>query len=125
MNKSLKRFVSASMAVLITISTATTNVFAATPSQGGVSGAPTVSPGNFPGNGTNPTPRGDHGGVRVTVTNMTQAGASNITPIELGDSYTAAINQFNDLASILTKKVWQPGNYGLKVIKLGKVNSLS
>lgn len=125
MNKSLKRFVSASMAVLITISTATTNVFAATPSQGGFSGAPTVSPGNFPGNGTNPTPRGDHGGVRVTVTNMTQAGASNITAIELGASYTDAVNQFNDLASILTKKVWQPGNYGLKVIKLGKVNSLS
>lgn len=101
---------------------ATTNVFGGTPSEGG--GAH-ITPGNFPGNGTNPSPSGEHGGVRVTVTNMTQAGASNITPIELGDNYTSAINQFNDLASILTKKVWQPGNYGLKVIKLGKVNSLS
>lgn len=125
MRKGLRRFISASLAVVITISTATTNVFAATPSQGGVSGAPTVSPGNFPGNGTNPTPRGDHGGVRVTVTNMTQAGASNITAIELGASYTDAVNQFNDLGNLLTKKVWMPGNYGLKVIKLGKVNSLS
>lgn len=116
MNKSLKRFVSASMAVLITISTATTNVFAATPSQGGVSGAPTVSPGNFPGNGTNPTPRGDHGGVRVTVTNMTQAGASNITAIELGASYTDAVNQFNDLGNLLTKKVWMPGDFGLFIV---------
>lgn len=116
MNKSLKRFVSASMAVLITISTATTNVFAATPSQGGGSGAPTVSPGNFPGNGTNPTPRGDHGGVRVTVTNMTQAGASNITAIELGASYTDAVNQFNDLGNLLTKKVWMPGDFGLFIV---------
>ena len=107
------------------VTTAMTNVYAATPSQGGGVDAPVVTPGNFPGNGTNPTPRGDHGGVRVTVTNMTQAGASNISAIELGASYTDAINQFKDLASILTKKVWQPGNYGLKVIKLGKVNSLS
>ena len=105
--------------------TATTNVFGGTPSEGGGVDAPVVTPGNFPGNGTNPTPRGDHGGVRVTVTNMAQAGASNIAAIELGASYTDAVNQFNDLASILTKKVWQPGNYGLKVIKLGKVNSLS
>lgn len=116
MSKSLKRFVSASMAVLITISTATTNVLAATPSQGGVSGAPTVSPGNFPGNGTNPTPRGDHGGVRVTVTNMAQAGASNIAAIELGASYTDAVNQFNDLGNLLTKKVWMPGDFGLFIV---------
>lgn len=122
MRKGLRRFISASLAVVILFTTATTNTYAATPSEGG---GFNVTPGNFPGNGTNPTPYGDHGGVRVTVTNMTQAGASNITPIELGASYTDAVNQFNDLGNLLTKKVWMPGNYGLKVIKLGKVNSLS
>lgn len=97
--------------------------YGATPS--GQGGGNDYNPGNWPGYGKNPTPPNDHWGVRLSVTNMTQAGASNITPIELGDNYTSAINQFKDLASILTKKVWQPGNYGLKVIKLGKVNSLS
>lgn len=104
------------------LTTAMTNVYAATPSEGGWGG---VTPGSYPGNGTNPSPVGDHGGVRITVTNMTQAGASNIAPIELGASYTDAINQFSDLGNLLTKKVWMPGDYGLKVIKLGKVNSLS
>lgn len=122
MRSLLKRFLSASLAVLIFVSTAMTNVYAATPSEGG--GA-TWTPGNFPGNGTNPSPVGDHGGVRITVTNMSQAGASGITPIELGAPYTDAINQFNDLGNLLTKQVWRPGDFGLKVIKLGKVNSLS
>ena len=113
------------MAVVIVCTTALTNAYAATPSQGGVSGAPSISPGNYPGNGTNPTPVGDHGGVRVTVTNMQQAGAAGISSIELGAPYTDAINQFNDLGNLLTKQVWRPGDFGLKVIKLGKVNSLS
>lgn len=102
--------------------TATTNVFGDTPSEGGDAH---ITPGNFPGNGTNPSPSGEHGGVRVTVTNMSQAGEAGIVPVELGASYTDAINQFNALGDILRKKVWKPGNYGLKVIKLGKVNSLS
>lgn len=90
--------------------TATTNVFGGTPSEGG--GAH-ITPGNFPGNGTNPSPSGEHGGVRVTVTNMSQAGEAGIVPVELGASYTDAINQFNALGDILRKKVWKPGNYGL------------
>ena len=104
MNKSLMRFVSASLAVVIILTTAMTNVYAATPSEGGTF---IVTPGNFPGNGTNPTPYGDHGGVRVTVTNMLQAGESGVAPIELGDNYSAAVNQFNDLGNILTTKVWR------------------
>lgn len=84
MRRILKQFLSASMAVVIVYTTALTNAYAATPSQGGGSGGPVVSPGNYPGNGTNPTPVGDHGGVRVTVTNMAQAGESGIAPIELG-----------------------------------------
>ena len=97
---------------------------AATPS-GSSEGTGIYNPGNWPGYGDNPTPSNDHWGVRLSVTNMSQAGTSGITPIELGDSYTAAINQFNDLGELLKKKVWMPGDYGLKVIKLGKVNSLS
>lgn len=113
MCKGLKRFISASLAVVILFTTATTNTYAATPSEGG---GFNVTPGNFPGNGTNPTPSGDHGGVRVTVTNMSQAGASNITPIELGASYTDAVNQFTDLSNLLTKKVWMPGDFGLFIV---------
>lgn len=113
MCKGLKRFISASLAVVILFTTATTNTYAATPSEGG---GFNVTPGNFPGNGTNPTPTGDHGGVRVTVTNMSQAGASNITPIELGASYTDAVNQFTDLSNLLTKKVWMPGDFGLFIV---------
>lgn len=113
MRKGLRRFISASLAVVILFTTATTNTYAATPSEGG---GFNVTPGNFPGNGTNPTPYGDHGGVRVTVTNMTQAGASNITPIELGASYTDAVNQFTDLSNLLTKKVWMPGDFGLFIV---------
>lgn len=99
-------------------------VYGATPS-GSSTGDGTYNPGNWPGYGDNPTPSNDHWGVRLSVTNMSQAGTSGIAPIELGDSYTAAVGQFNDLAAILKTKVWQPGNFGLKVIKLGKVNSLS
>lgn len=122
MYKIFRRVFSAGLALVILVSTGVTS-FGATPS-GAIDGN-WYNPGNWPAYGKNPTPPNDHWGVRLSVTNMTQAGASNITPIELGESYTSAINQFNDLASILTKKVWQPGNYGLKVIKLGKVNSLS
>lgn len=113
MQKGFKRIISASLAVVMILTTAMTNVYAATPSEGGGGG---VTPGSYPGNGTNPSPKGDHGGVRITVTNMTQAGASNIAPIELGASYTDAINQFSDLGNLLTKKVWMPGDYGLFVV---------
>lgn len=121
MKRTLRRILSVGLVLSLIVCNFVS--YAATPSGGG--GGSEFNPGNWPGYGQNNTPPNDHWGVRLSVTNMTQAGASNITPIELGDSYTAAINQFNDLASILTKKVWQPGNYGLKVIKLGKVNSLS
>ncbi len=124
MRSLLKRFLSASLAVLILVSTAMTNVYASTPSQGGGGAGPAPPSGNH-GSGTNSTPTGDHGGVRVTVTNMQQAGAAGISSIELGAPYTDAINQFNDLGNLLTKQVWRPGDFGLKVIKLGKVNSLS
>lgn len=116
MRRTLKQFLSASMAVVIICTTALTNVYAATPSQGGGSGGPVVSPGNYPGNGTNPTPVGDHGGVRVTVTNMQQAGVAGISSIELGAPYTDAINQFNDLGNLLTKQVWRPGDFGLYIV---------
>lgn len=122
MHRVLKRFISVGLVLALVCTTGVTS-FGATPS-GSTSGN-WYNPGNWPAYGKNPTPPNDHWGVRLSVTNMTQAGASNITAIELGASYTDAVNQFNDLASILTKKVWQPGNYGLKVIKLGKVNSLS
>ena len=124
MRRTLKQFLSASMAVVIICTTALTNVYAATPSQGGVGANPAPPSGNH-GSGPNSTPTEDHGGVRITVTSMAQAAESGIVPIELGSNYASAINQFNDLASILKTKVWQPGNFGLKVIKLGKVNSLS
>lgn len=77
--------------------------YGATPS--GTADGNKYNPGNWPGYGDNPTPSGDHWGVRLSVTNMSQAGAFGITPIELGDNYTAAINQFNDLAAILKTKV--------------------
>lgn len=106
MLKSLKRVLSASLVAVVLFTATTTNIYAFTPSEGGESDAPFVTPGNFPGNGKNPTPQGDHGGVRITVTNMSQAGEAGIAPVELGDNYTAAINQFNDLAAILKTKVW-------------------
>lgn len=112
MHRVLKRFISVGLVITLFCSSCLTS-YGATPSGG--SPGSQYNPGNWPGYGKNPTPPNDHWGVRLSVTNMTQAGASNITPIELGDSYTAAINQFNDLASILTKKVWQPGNYGVVV----------
>lgn len=104
MRKGFKRFLSASLAVCILCTTALTNVYAGTPSKAGEDVPPT--PSGHPGNGKNATPENDHGGVRITVTNMSQAGAFGITPVALGDSYTAAINQFNDLAAILKTKVW-------------------
>lgn len=112
MHRVLKRFISVGLVITLFCSSCLTS-YGATPS--GSSHGSQYNPGNWPGYGKNPTPTNDHWGVRLSVTNMTQAGASNITPIEPGDSYTAAINQFNDLASILTKKVWQPGNYGVVV----------
>ena len=116
MLKSLKRVLSASLVAVVLFTATTTNIYAFTPSEGGWSGAPVVTPGNFPGNGTNPTPQGDHGGVRITVTNMSQAGDSNVAPVELGAPYTEAINQFNELGNILTKKVWMPGDFGFFVV---------
>lgn len=122
MHRVLKRFISVGLVITLFCSSCLTS-YGATPSGG--SPGSQYNPGNWPGYGKNPTPPNDHWGVRLSVTNMTQAGASNITAIELGASYTDAVNQFNDLGNLLTKKVWMPGNYGLKVIKLGKVNSLS
>lgn len=104
MRKGFKRFLSASLAVCILCTTALTNVYAGTPSEAGYTPPPT--PSGHPGNGKNATPGEDHGGVRITVTNMSQAGEAGIAPVELGDNYTAAINQFNDLAAILKTKVW-------------------
>ncbi|WP_287846866.1 hypothetical protein [Clostridium sp.] len=104
MYKEFKRFLSASLAAVMLCTTALTNVYAGTPSKAGGVAPPT--PSGHPGDGQNKTPGGDHGGVRITVTNMSQAGAFGITPVELGDNYTAAINQFNDLAAILKTKVW-------------------
>ncbi len=105
MRRSFNQILSASMAVVIVCTTALTNAYAATPS-GRAEGQGNYNPGNWPGYGDNPTPPGDHWGVRLSVTNMSQAGAFGITPVELGDNYTAAINQFNDLAAILKTKVW-------------------
>lgn len=99
-----KRFLSASLAVLVLCTTALTNVYAGTPSQAGETWP--SPPSGHPGNGKNAIPEKDHGGVRITVTNMSQAGEAGIAPVELGDNYTAAINQFNDLAAILKTKVW-------------------
>nr|WP_278778222.1 hypothetical protein [Enterocloster clostridioformis] len=121
MRFNFKRVISFGLVLSLLISGSVS--YGATPS--GEGGGQSYNPGNWPGYGDNPTPYDDHWGVRLSVTNMTQAGASNITAIELGASYTDAVNQFNDLGNLLTKKVWMPGNYGLKVIKLGKVNSLS
>lgn len=112
MRKVFRRIFSAGLALVILVSTGVTS-FGATPS--GATDGNWYNPGNWPAYGKNPTPPNDHWGVRLSVTNMTQAGASNITPIELGESYTSAVNQFNDLAAILTKKVWQPGNYGIVI----------
>ena len=67
MRKTLKRFLSASVAVVILVTTAATNVYAATPSEGN---GDTYTPGSYPGNGINPLPVGNHGGVRITITNM-------------------------------------------------------
>lgn len=124
MNVTFKRFLSASLAVVIFVSTAMTNVYASTPSQGGGGASPAPPSGNH-GSGTNSTPTGDHGGVRITVTSMAQVAEAGVPEISLGDNYTAAVNQYNTLGDVLTKKVWRPGDFGLKVIKLGKVNSLS
>lgn len=104
MHGGFKRFLSASLAALVLYTTALTNVYAGTPSQASDTWPPT--PSGHPGNGKNATPGEDHGGVRITVTNMSQAGEAGIAPVELGDNYTAAINQFNDLAAILKTKVW-------------------
>lgn len=104
MRKGFKRFLSASLAVLVLCTTALTNVYAGTPSEAGWTHTP-PTPSGHPGNGKNATPGEDHGGVRITVTNMSQAGEAGIAPVELGDNYTAAINQFNDLAAILKTKV--------------------
>lgn len=101
MYKIFRRVFSAGLALVILVSTGVTS-FGATPS-GAIDGN-WYNPGNWPAYGKNPTPPNDHWGVRLSVTNMTQAGASNITPIELGESYTSAVNQFNDLAAILTRK---------------------
>lgn len=106
MRKGFKRFLSASLAVLVLCTTALTNVYAGTPSQASNTWSPAPTPSGHPGNGKNATPGGrEHGGVRITVTNMSQAGEAGIAPVELGDNYTAAINQFNDLAAILKTKV--------------------
>ena len=106
MRKGFKRFLSASLAVLVLCTTALTNVYAGTPSEAGYGWTP-PTPSGHPGNGKNATPGGrEHGGVRITVTNMSQAGEAGIAPVELGASYTDAINQFNDLAAILKTKVW-------------------
>lgn len=123
MRSLVKRFLSASLAVVIICTTALTNVYAGTPSEAG--DAWPSPPSGHHGDGKNMTPSGDHGGVRITVTNMTQAGASSIAPVELGASYTEAINQFSDLSNLLTKKVWMPGDYGIKSNQARKVNSLS
>lgn len=112
MNVTFKRFLSASLAVVILCTTALTNVYAGTPSE--AAGTAPPNPSGHPGDGPNMTPGGDHGGVRITVTNMSQAGESGIAPIELGANYTAAVDQFNELGNILTTKVWRPGNYGIK-----------
>lgn len=104
MGKKFKRFLSASLVVVMLCTTTLTDVYAGTPSKAGVVVPPT--PSGHPGDGQNKTPGGDHGGVRITVTNMSQAGEAGIAPVELGDNYTAAINQFNDLAAILKTKVW-------------------
>ena len=122
MRSLLRRVLSVGLVVSIVLANGVASL-AATPS--GVGDGGIYNPGNWPSYGTNPTPPNDHWGVRLSVTNMTQAGSSGIVPIELGESYTAAVGQFGDLAGILKTKVWQPGKFGLKVIKLGKVNSLS
>ena len=84
MYKEFKRFLSASLAAVMLCTTALTNVYAGTPSKAGGVAPPT--PSGHPGDGQNKTPGGDHGGVRITVTNMSQAGAFGITPVELGDN---------------------------------------
>lgn len=102
MRRLFQRLLSAGLIVTLTLSCITPS-YGATPSGSG--GGNQYNPGNWPAYGKNPTPYGDHWGVRLSVTNMSQAGAFGITPVELGDNYTAAINQFNDLAAILKTKV--------------------
>lgn len=102
MQHALKRFISAGLVAILFCSSCLTS-YGATPSGG--SPGSQYNPGNWPGYGKNPTPPNDHWGVRLSVTNMTQAGASSIAAIELGASYTDAVNQFNDLSNLLTKKV--------------------
>lgn len=104
MRNILRRVFSVGLALVVLFTSANSS-YGATPS-GASDGAGNYNPGNWPGYGENPTPSGDHWGVRLSVTNMSQAGAFGITPVELGDNYTAAINQFNDLAAILKTKVW-------------------
>ncbi len=109
----LRRSICLGLCVLLIFSQCI-NTFAGTPSQGGGSGSTgTVT------NGTgNATPVGDHGGVRITVTNMVQAGAANAQPIDFGANYTEAIEQYDKLSYVLKCKVWQPGMYGLFVCSL-------
>lgn len=104
MRNILRRIFSVGLALVVLL-TSVSSSYGATPS-GAAQGDGNYNPGNWPGYGKNPTPSGDHWGVRLSVTNMSQAGAFGITPVELGDNYTAAINQFNDLAAILKTKAW-------------------
>lgn len=104
MRNIFRRAFSVGLAIILVLTSGLFS-YAATPSGVGW-GNGNYNPGNWPGYGGNPTPPGDHWGVRLSVTNMSQAGASGIAPVALGDSYTAAINQFNDLAAILKTKVW-------------------
>lgn len=103
MRRLRERLLSVGLIITLTLSYLTIS-YGATPSGSG--GGNQYNPGNWPAYGKNPTPYGDHWGVRITVTNMSQAGEAGIAPVELGDNYTAAINQFNDLAAILKTKVW-------------------
>lgn len=108
-----RKIVCLSLSILMVLSQSFT-VAAGTPSQGGgPEHTGTVSNGV-----ANRTPAGDHGGVRVTVTNMVQAGAANAQPVDGGASYTEAVEQYDKLAWILKTKVWQPGMFGLLIYSL-------
>lgn len=87
--------------------------YAATPSTNAPSGYP---PKQAAGKGTNPTLSGDHGGVRITVTNMQQAEEYGIGKLDSAAPYTEVAAQHAKFASLLKSKIWEPGKRGLFIV---------
>lgn len=107
-SKRLKRCVSLLVCFSLCFSSLT---YAGTPSVGapGTSYPPKQSIGNVP----NPTYPQDHGGVRITVTNMKQAEEYGIGKLDSAAPYTEVAAQHAKFASLLKSKIWEPGKRGL------------